>query len=432
MRPQVSLAGTLEAIEKFAYVDAQAYVSQTFQSPFGAQPGNLVNATQNRYTQQTYSVSPYIKGVLPSSGVSYQVRDDNYWTVASNFGGNSTSVPNTYSNNFGASMNSPVNPWGWTLNYSRSYYDNGLASNINNVDASTTYNNFLGTIVYQIDPQLQISLRGGYQSYQFAAPTVESARYGIGAQWSPTDRTQVSGFLDHTFFGSSYSLQISHRLPNAALSANASRGINSYPQLALAIPAGATVNQFLNAAFETRIPDPAERAQAIDQFLARTQLAPTLASPVNFYATSLTLQEAANVSLVLIGLRNSVGLSVFYLKSEAVSGQGNVLPPALQFGQNNTQTGAGITYSFSLSSMTNLGANATYSTTTTDTPTGPFANAKSKNFNTNVSANTRFGPKTTGSAGIGYSWSDTPGSSIAGNTSSISSLNVFATVSHTF
>ena len=58
----------------------------------------------------------------------------------------------------------------------------------------------------------------------------------------------------------------------------------SYPQLALAIPAGTTVTQFLDAAFTTRIPDPAERALAVEQFLARTGLPPTLASPVNFYA----------------------------------------------------------------------------------------------------------------------------------------------------
>ena len=134
-------------------------------------------------------------------------------------------------------------------------------------------------------------------------------------------------------------------------------------------------------------------------------------------------------SVVLIGLRNSVGLSVFYVKSEAISEQGNVLPPALQFGQNNTQTGAGINYGFRLSSLTSVGTSASYSTTTVDTSTGPFANSRSKNANANVSMNTQFGPKTTGSASVGYSWSQTAGSAIGGN---ISSLNVSATVSHTF
>ena len=193
---------------------------------------------------------------------------------------------------------------------------------------------------YQIDPQLQIAPRVGYETVQVCrCQATQDGVYGIGVQWSPTDRTQVGGFWEHRFFGSSYSAQISHRLPNAALSANFSRGLSSYPQLALAIPAGATVTQFLDAAFTTRIPDPAERARAIEQFLARTGLPPTLASPVNFYATTLTLQQSATVSLVLIGVLNSVTFSLFNSKSEAISGTGNVLPPALQFGQNNTQTG---------------------------------------------------------------------------------------------
>jgi uncharacterized protein (PEP-CTERM system associated) len=240
---------------------------------------------------------------------------------------------------------------------------------------------------------------------------------------------QVGGYWDHTFYGSSYSLQISNRLPNAAVSANLSRGLSSFPQLALAIPAGATINQFLNAAFATRIPDPAERTKAVDQFLARTQLPPTLASPVNFYATTLTLQEAANLSLVLVGTRNSLGFSLFYLKSEAISGQGNVLPPALQFGQNNTQTGVGVNYGFSLAAQTNVGASASYSTTTVNTSTGPLANTRSNNANANINLNRQFGPKTTGSAGIGYSWSETPGSAIAGIQSA---LNIYATVTYTF
>ena len=132
---------------------------------------------------------------------------------------------------------------------------------------------------YQIDPQLQIAPRIGYEKDDFPFRSNQDIVYGIGGSWSPTDRTQVSGFWEHRFFGSSYSAQLSHRLPNAAISANFSRGLTSYPQLALAIPAGATVTQFLDAAFTTRIPDPAERAAAVQQFLATTGLPPTLDGP---------------------------------------------------------------------------------------------------------------------------------------------------------
>jgi uncharacterized protein (PEP-CTERM system associated) len=152
-------------------------------------------------------------------------------------------------------------------------------------------------------------LRGGYESDQFCLSGSDGALlpsqsnqgpiYGAGINWRPTDRTLVNGFWEHQFFGSSYNFQLSHRLPNVALSANFARGLSSFPQVALLVPAGVTVAQFLDAAFTTRIPDPAQRAAAVAQFLAQTGLPPTLASPLNFYATTITVQQTATLSAVL-------------------------------------------------------------------------------------------------------------------------------------
>ena len=110
--PNVNLAGTLEAIEKFAFVDVSANVYPSFLSPFGPQPANLVNATNNRYISQTYAVSPYIRGRIPGSNMSYQVRDDNFWTASSPFGDSSISIPNTYANDLTRSMSAPASPVG--------------------------------------------------------------------------------------------------------------------------------------------------------------------------------------------------------------------------------------------------------------------------------------------------------------------------------
>ena len=261
--PYVNLTGRVEAIEKFAFVEASANIATSFLSPFGPQPASLVNATDNRYLSQTYTVSPYIQGVLGSTNISYQVRDDNYWTVASSFGNSSNKVPNTYANHLSAYMNSGTNPFGWRLEYDRLFYDNGIQ--IGNGGSIVDPGNYtLQTarliVPYQIDPQLQVSGRIGYEKNQFPTTSNQGTIYGAGVQWNPTERTQMGGFWEHQFFGSSFSWQISHRLPNAAISASFVRGLTSYPQLALAIPAGTTVTQFLDAAFTTRIPDPVERA----------------------------------------------------------------------------------------------------------------------------------------------------------------------------
>jgi uncharacterized protein (PEP-CTERM system associated) len=64
--PSVALRGQLEAVEDHFFIDASANVSQTYFSPFGARPEGLTNATDNRYTFQTYVVSPYLQGNIGS------------------------------------------------------------------------------------------------------------------------------------------------------------------------------------------------------------------------------------------------------------------------------------------------------------------------------------------------------------------------------
>ena len=430
--PSVNLNGTLEAIEKFFWIDARANVSQTFLSPFGPQPTSIVNQTQNRYTQQTYTVSPYIKGFL-ASNVTYQVRDDNYWTIASNYGNNTTAVPATYSNGVSASIDRTPNPVGWTLEYDRFYYNNGLSDTSIGIAAnSSAYTTQAARLIvpWNIDPQLQIAPRVGYERNDFPIQSSSDTIYGIGGQYSPSERTQVAGYWEHRFFGSSYSAQISHRLPNVALSANFARGITSYPQLALSIPANAAVSQFVDSAFTTRIPDPAARAIAVQQFLASSGLPPTLTEPVNFYATALTLQQSINVQAVWIGKQNSVSFNVFHVISNAISATGNILPPALQFGQNNTQTGAGVGYSRPITGTTNFSANATYSRTELNSTTGPIADTRSNNGSAMASIGTTLGPKTNLSANVTYQWFNTPGSTL--NTGNTSTFNASVTISHTF
>ncbi|HEV8553942.1 MAG TPA: TIGR03016 family PEP-CTERM system-associated outer membrane protein [Casimicrobiaceae bacterium] len=421
--PAVNLAANLEVIEKFFFIDATANASTSYVSPFGPQPANLTVETNNRQITQTYSVSPYIQGVIAPK-ISYSLRDDNVWTPSSRFGDSSVKAPTTYYNNLTGQMNSSTGYWGWSLDYSRQYYDNGLTG------GPSTLQTAHAIASYQVDPQLSLSLRGGYERDKFSnAPTEQGIIYGAGMNWRPTERTSVNGHWEHRFFGSSYSAQLSHRLPNIALSANLSRGLSSYPQIAFQIPGGVTVAQFLDAAFTTRIPDPVERAQAVAQFLAQSGLPPILISPLNFYTTQISLQQTARVSAVWIGKRNSIGFTVFRSKNEQIAGTESELPVGFQFATNNAQTGCGVNYSHRLSGFTNLVASATYTRTTPNGSDDAANNARSNNFNTLVGLSTQFSPKTTGSVGLSYFTFDSPGSS---NTGTQSTVSVYASISHTF
>jgi uncharacterized protein (PEP-CTERM system associated) len=432
--PNVNLAANLEVIEKFFWVDATASASTSYITPFGPQPANQTVQTNNRYISQTYSVSPYIQGVI-GSNISYSVRDDNIWTPSSSYGNSSAKTPTTYYNNFNAQMSSVVgNGGGWTLQYTRQAYDNGIGTGtyVVQIGRAITY--------YAVDPQLTVSLRGGYESTDFPAlagsdgallpsQSNQGAIYGAGLNWRPTERTSLNGYWEHQFFGSAYNWQLSHRLPNVALSATFTRGLSSFPQVALAIPAGVTVAQFLDAAFTTRIPDPAQRAAAVAAFLAQTGLPPTLASPLNFYATTITLQQTESLSAVWVGVRNTLTFTLFNTQNEAISGSGSVLPPAFQFGANNTQTGGGVSFSHRMSAVTNFNASVTYTTTKPNNTEGSLSNVRTNNFNAFAAVSTQLTPKTSASVGVSYFNFDTPGAS---NVGSQGTLSVYATISHTF
>jgi uncharacterized protein (PEP-CTERM system associated) len=398
--PRVNLLGRVEAIENVAFVEAEASVAQTFATPFGPQPADLVNATNNRYTSQTYRISPYIQGRVPGTSVTYQLRDDNIWTIASQFGDSSVrDLPNTYLNELKGSVSSAGTPAGWTGEFERTHY----APSGGDAVGSYTIAVARGIGTYKVDPQLQVSLRAGYEKDRFPLSGSQNVIYGAGGQWNPTDRTKISGFWEHRFFGSSYSLDASHRLPRVSMSAKFARQLNTYPQSALTIPAGADVAAFVDAAFTTRIPDPAERALAVQQFLAQSALPPTLATPVNVFSAQVQLQTTGNVTAVLLGARHSIALNAFYLKSVAISGEGSPLPPALQFGQDSTQSGGGASYSHRITSHTNLTASATYSRTEGNRNDGALADLGSRNVYFNVGATTTFGARTSANAGVSYS-----------------------------
>jgi uncharacterized protein (PEP-CTERM system associated) len=232
--------------------------------------------------------------VLGATDIVYEVRDDNYWTIASQYGDFANSLPNTYANNFLAYLASQTGRAGWRVEYNRYAYVPDITVGERTDKQQSTRSSSRGILSYQYDPELQVSLRAGYEDDQFLLTGSSGAIYGAGFQWNPNERTQVGGFWEERFFGPSYQLIASHRRPNSAFNASASRGLTTTSS-SFSIPAGANVMQFLDAAFTTRIPDPAQRAEAVEQFLSKTDLR-TLASPV-IYGASILLTDSANVSL---------------------------------------------------------------------------------------------------------------------------------------
>lgn len=361
--PLVNLNGTAEAIENFLFVDASANVSQEYRTPFGALPGNLSSATNNRFTSQSYSVAPYIRGVFPNN-VSYELRNTSNWTDADTTGAGGRG----YTNIIDGHVTREPAPFGWSLEYSRSDTDFGDV----NVAEFTNFNSQLIEIararaLYRPDPTLELFASAGYENTRLALSEESGATYGVGVEWRPTDRTRANASWEHRFFGPSYQVQFDHRMPLTAWSIRASRDITNYPAQLATLGAGQSTSALLDSIFSSRVPDAGQRQTLVDQIIRERGLPAFLNSPVALFTQQITLVESESATFGILGARNSIFFTAFRAKNEPVPGSELAAVNELLANLNdNTQVGANVVFTHAFASNLTFGANADWSRATSN------------------------------------------------------------------
>jgi uncharacterized protein (PEP-CTERM system associated) len=290
---------------------------------------------------------------------SYELRDKNIWTTSD---GSAGSIRNSsYTNEIvGTASRRPV-PLGWTIDYDRSdvkFPDQGaLLTQLGRARA-----------VWRVDPQVELGAGGGYEDNRFTLASYKGAIYGVGVRWRPTERTTVSGDLEHRFFGTSYHFAFDHRTPLSVWSLHASRDTTTYPQQLASLPPGSSISVVLNQLLLSSIPDPEQRQAYVDQLIRNGGLPLLTSGPVNLFTQQVLLQENATASLGLLGARNKVFLSVFRARSQPIAGAGIPLLGLLSSLTNNTQTGGSIVWTHNLTPSLTLNASADVLRTVANAP----------------------------------------------------------------
>ncbi len=175
-------------------------------------------------------------------------------------------------------------------------------------------------LYYQPASSLRLSAIGGYEHNNYAARDTETKNqiYGAGFDWRPRSRTSVSGRVEDRFFGTGYNVALNHRTRLTAWNFAFSRDVNSYAQQLFALPPGNTA-VLLDSLLTARIPDPAERAAAVEEILRRTGLPSFLAAPQSVYTEQVYLLESGVASFAILGVRNSLTFTGFYTDQQKLS-----------------------------------------------------------------------------------------------------------------
>jgi uncharacterized protein (PEP-CTERM system associated) len=397
----LSAFGTLEAVEKFFFVDVNGNISQGYLSPLGPQPAELTTISSNRTEARTYGISPYIKGQA-GSAFSYELRNQNTWTSTNN-----NALAELHSTQWAGRAVSPIRLFGWALEYDQNKIS---YTNLDRPDYSSKL--YRGRVYFQPDVDLRLSASAGREENNHILQQERSYYvHGAGVLWKPGPRTTAELEYEHRYFGPSRLARLDHRTPLTAWTLTYSRNTSNYQQELLRLPAGNTA-ALLDAIFAARIPDPAERRAAVEQFMRASGTPAFLSTPLAFYTQQIFLQERLEASMAILGKRNSITFTGFAARSESLSPGGSTgLSDAFTAGNRITQRGFGVNASHQVTPVTTLGASATRGFARQEGTT-----ADTRNDYLTASFTRTLSPKTTTFAGLSYTrFASSPGASAYSN-----------------
>ena len=376
--------GTLEAIDNWLFLDFSGNISQQVINPFGVQAPSGIYNNNNLTETSTYRLSPFIKGQLGGSA-DYFLR---YNVSATNYSDNSLSnvtlsqwIGQVRGNTRFQNLNWAIDGSQQNTDYSRGRdYDDGRLR---------------GVLTYKLFPELSVSGSGGWETNNYQSINNEGqSTYGYGINWTPTERTQVSGFQEHRFFGNGYNVLLSHRFPLSSIRYTAIRDVSLLPNQFTTSGMGTVYDMYFDQ-FSNLIPDPVARAAYVTNLLNQLGVAPNAQAVSDYAAQRPRVQSSQQLTYVLYGARNSLTLIAARSENEALTVFGQNTNIA---GQASRVTQQGVTVSFAhrltpLTALNLLGSRM-------ESQSG-LTNALNTTMTTyQVGVSTRFGAKTAGSLNL--------------------------------
>ncbi len=349
---QFSGSGNAELVKRVLFVDATGSVSQQNVSLLGPQADSNINNTGNRATVRVFSVSPYLR-----QDFGYSAQGELRLTHSTASTSDTTSLASTQSNglNMRVSSGPAFKLYTWNVSYSR-----------NSIDSTgqppVTTETFTAGGRRLITPQVALTASTGYEKSDYVAigNAPSGSFWNAGLEWTPTPRTRLAAGIGHRYFGSTRSLDFSHRSRLTTWSAGYSEDITTTLGQAL-VPSSVSTAGYLDTLFLSSVPDPVERQKAVQAFIAQNALPPSLSVPLNFLTTQTILTKRLQASVGIQGIRNTVLTNVFRQTSESLaagvslSGQGDFASS-----NNVQQTGASALWNWRVGTQTAANLTASY------------------------------------------------------------------------
>ncbi|HEX2829548.1 MAG TPA: TIGR03016 family PEP-CTERM system-associated outer membrane protein [Burkholderiales bacterium] len=304
----LNATGRFEAVENRVFIEGGGHITQSAISAFGAQPTSTENVNGNRAEVRSFYLSPYVRGRFGSTA-DYEARYRGTDTHAS-----SNSLVNATVHDWTAMLKSSneLATIGWRFDAQKqsSEFDTRRTLDLSRIRAS---------LLYRYQRELTFSLLGGYETNNYASASQEGrATYGIGVDWLPGPRTSAHGSAERGFFGDNHEVRLTHRTPLSSWELLDSRVVTILPNQLAQAPVGTAYDLLFNA-LASRIPDPIQRAQAVDRQLQLSGIPRDLGLVNSFLTNAAYVQRTHQASVALLGVRNTITFTAALGRREGIT-----------------------------------------------------------------------------------------------------------------
>ncbi|MGZ3184199.1 MAG: TIGR03016 family PEP-CTERM system-associated outer membrane protein [Telluria sp.] len=277
---QLSAGASGEVVPNLLYVDASAAVSQqpvsAFAQPAGASPFAAANSAEMR----SWRISPYLVHRF-GNAASGQLRysHDDVSGEAQGFG-------RTRSDAWDATLAGTVlRRIGWNLAGRRSVLTDGL-------DRSAETDQATAGLRWDVTPSVSSWLSTGFDRYDFhrSGGVTRGSFRSLGASWTPSARTSVEASVGHRFFGRTGTFALRHRSRLTAWTLDYGEDVTTTRDQ-FVLPATLDTAALLDRLLRPSFPDAAERARAVEAYMAANKLPPSLIDNVAYLSNRYFVQK---------------------------------------------------------------------------------------------------------------------------------------------
>ena len=324
--PLVDADVTAALVKQILFLDSSVSVRAAERDPYAAR--STIGSTQNREIVSFYRVSPNVNyDISPASKLSAR-----YEEILAR--GDEGSATNQRFSNASLGVSRKPSPLGGSLQYE---------AHVIRFSAPVTDQWRIETLKaigdVKIADELILGPVVGTERTKFSQEQQRDALYGVHLQWNPTERTHLAAEVDHRFFGTGWNLDLRHRGTWFTLSVQLTRApLTSSTTLGTA-PSGSALGSFLDQILTSRYPDASERAIAVSSLIANRGLAIGQDGPVDVRASYAQLHNDARATVVFLGSRNIVSITVYDSIRRALVRSGDALDQLTSTTADNQQLG---------------------------------------------------------------------------------------------